>query len=71
MQEIELAATKVAELAQSAGNRAMVKLIEARIEAEKELLTTCPLDEVPLHQASIQTLRDLMAVANGRPESAI
>lgn len=71
MQEIELAAAKVAELARSAGNRAMVKLIEARIEAEKELLTTCPLDQVQTHRVSIQTLRDLMAVANGRPESAI
>ncbi len=71
MREIEQAAARVAELAQSAGNRALVKLIEARIEVEKDLLTTCPLDQVQMHRASIQTLRDLMAVANGRPESAI
>ena len=71
MREIELAAALVAELAQSAGNRAMVKLIEVRIEVEKDLLTTCPMDQVQMHRASIQTLRDLMGVANGRPESAI
>ncbi len=71
MREIEQAAARVAELAQSAGNRALVKLIEARIEVEKDLLTTCPLYQLQMHRASIQTLRDLMAVANGRPESAI
>lgn len=71
MQHIEQAAKLVAELAQSAGNRAMAKLLEARIEAEKEMLTSCPVDQIQDHRSSIKTMRDLLAVINGRPEAAI
>ena len=71
MQELEQAAKLVAELAQTHGNRAMAKLIEVRIELEKEMLTTCHDEQVPAHRHSIKTLRELLAVINGRPEAAI
>lgn len=71
MQELEQAAQLVAELAPTHGNRAVAKLIEARIELEKELLTTCPDEQVMAHRHSVKTLRELLAVLNGRPEAAI
>ena len=71
MRELEQAAQLVAELAQTHGNRAMAKLLEARIGIEKEMLTSCPDDQVQHHRSSIKTMRDLLATVNGRPESAI
>ena len=71
MRELEQAAKLVAELAQTHGNRAMAKLLEARIDAEKEMLTSCPVDQVQEHRSSIKTMRDLLAVISGRPEAAI
>lgn len=71
MRDLEQAAKLVAELAQSSGNRAMAKLLEARIEAEKEMLTNCLVDQVQDHRSSIKTMRDLLAVINGHPEAAI
>ena len=49
----------------------MAKLIEIRIELEKEMLTTCHDEQVPAHRHSIKTLRELLAVINGRPEAVI
>ena len=71
MQELEQAAKLIAELAPTHGNRAMAKLIVARIEVEKEMLTTCPAEQVHTHRSSISTLRNLLAVVNGRPEAVI
>jgi hypothetical protein len=71
MQELEQAARLVAELAPTHGNRAMAKLIEIRIEVEKEMLTTCDVEQMQAHRNSIHTLRNLLAVVNGRPEAAI
>lgn len=71
MQELKQAAKLVAELAPTHGNRAMAKLIEARIEVEKEMLTTCHAEQVHTHRSSISALRNLLAVVNGRPEAVI
>ena len=68
VQRTSSAAKAVSDLALTAGSRATVSLLEAKIEATKDQLVTAGIAEVPALQAEVRLMRTLITVANGRPE---